>query len=369
MKERINKAIKALEQRELDALIVLKESNVRYFTGSRIDYSAAILSRDGVYILAHVLEYERAKRAPLVKEAYAYSIHSLETDIEYLKVKSLEEAIQKLISRLGLDEAEIGYEGEFLPEKKVKLLTNLLPKAKFSDASDLIWELRMIKDQDEIFMTKRACEAAIEGVVASFNAISVGKREIDVAAEALRAMMKKGGFTDLEPIVASGVRSALPHGRATEKTIRDNEFVVIDLCPRYESYYSDITRTIIVGRADRTQRKVYEAVLDAQQTVIDQVKPGMKCNEIDKLAREILRRNNYEKYFIHSTGHGVGLDIHEPPRISQNVDVELKEGMIVTIEPGVYIPGWGGVRIEDTVLITKNGARILTELSRELLEL
>ena len=121
MKERINRAIKALEQKELDALIVLKESNVCYLTGSRIDYSVAILSKDGVYILAHVLEYERAKRAPLVKEAYAYSIHSLETDIEYLKVKSLEEAIQKLISKLGLDEAEIGYEGDFLPEKKVKL--------------------------------------------------------------------------------------------------------------------------------------------------------------------------------------------------------------------------------------------------------
>jgi len=365
--KRKSRIFEALDRSELDALILFNPPNIAYFSGLKLDYASILVSKEKIHAIVHVLEEERAKEAQIVDEVHAYSSYPVEG--EYLRVKSLEEAVKTVILQLGLEESNIGFEGTFLPVKKYEALVKALPRAKFKDATKMIYELRMIKDEEEIFMIKKACEASIEGIMAALNAIKPDITEMDVAAEALRAMAKKGGIGDIHPIVASGNRSSLPHARASDKRISDGDFVTIDLCPQYKGYYADMTRTVVVGRATPAQRRIYQAVLEAQTAAIEKIRPGVKCKEIDEMARRILREHNYGKYFIHSTGHGLGLEIHEPPRLAGNVEDELKEGMVVTIEPGVYIPGIGGVRIEDTVLVTGNGYKILTKFAKELLEI
>jgi len=170
-----------------------------------------------------------------------------------------------------------------------------------------------------------------------------------------------------DTIISSGYRSALPHGVASDKRIERGDLVVIDLGALYRHYNSDITRTIVVGKPSEKQKEIYEIVLEAQKSAVEKAKPGMTAKELDSIARNIIAEYGYGDYFIHSLGHGVGLEIHEPPRISQYDETVLKEGMVITIEPGIYIPKLGGVRIEDTVVITKDGAKRLTKMERELI--
>ena len=196
--------------------------------------------------------------------------------------------------------------------------------------------------------------------VFSLLKIKAGQKEVEVARQIKSLLAKFGAKPAFRIIVASGRRSAIPHGYATGKKIRKGELVVIDFGAVYNEYCSDMTRTLVIGKSTAKQRKIYNIVKKAQAKAVMVVKAGVRCSEVDAAARSYIEKQGFGKYFIHTTGHGIGKKVHRAPKISKRNRHRLRMGMVVTIEPGIYIKGWGGVRLEDMVLVTKNGRRVLT---------
>jgi Xaa-Pro aminopeptidase len=230
--------------------------------------------------------------------------------------------------------------------------------------------LRSVKDSSEIDRMREAARVGSEVMDETIRLIRPGVTELDIAAEIVYRMRRKGASAEaFEAIVAAGPRSALPHARPTERRIGKNELVVIDLGAILRHYCSDLTRTVYVGRAPAKVRGWYEAVLEAQRAARNAVRHGVTAGEVDAAARNVLQRTGLGRYFVHSTGHGVGLEIHEGPRIARDQKRKLETGNVITLEPGVYVEGVGGIRIEDEALVTARGAEILTTPPREFLEL
>ena len=207
----------------------------------------------------------------------------------------------------------------------------------------------------------------VEGVL---KLIRPGVRETEIAAEIEYQMKKRGASgASFETIVASGPRGALPHARPTAKRLRKNELVVLDLGAILGHYCSDMTRTVHLGRATRRVRDWYRSVQIAQETAVAAVRAGVTCGEVDAAAREVLKKNGLDQYFVHSTGHGLGLEVHEEPRVARGQAVRLEAGNVITIEPGIYLAGIGGIRIEDDVLVGAERGEVLTRVKRDLIEL
>jgi Xaa-Pro aminopeptidase len=231
----------------------------------------------------------------------------------------------------------------------------------FVGVGALVARLREVKDADEIAAMRAAALVGCELYEGMLGFIQAGMREFEVAAALEYAARLRGvEAMSFETIVASGERSALPHGRATEAKLPRRGFVTLDFGVVLGGYCSDMTRTVHLGKALPDEWEVYDSVLEAQTAAVACVAPGVTAGEVDEAARSVLRRNGLDKYFSHSTGHGVGLEIHEGPRIAATQARVLEEGMVITIEPGVYLPGRFGVRIEDMVLVTKAGGEVLT---------
>jgi Xaa-Pro aminopeptidase len=230
--------------------------------------------------------------------------------------------------------------------------------------------MRSVKDGKEIAIMQRAIRIAEESFTKVLPLIRPGVRENDLAAE-IEYRMRKGGASgpSFDTIVASGKRSALPHARPTEKCIKKNELVVLDLGAILRGYCSDLTRTVFVGRAPARTRGWYRAVQEAQQAARAAVRDGAKALAVDGAARAVLAKSGLGRYFTHSTGHGLGREVHEAPSLSRTSGDHLRAGQVVTLEPGVYVEGAGGIRIEDDVLVQANGSEMLTKLDRDLLEL
>jgi len=233
---------------------------------------------------------------------------------------------------------------------------------KLEIASKQIRELRKIKDNTEIQLIRQACKLANIGIQKASETIRPGIKEKEVAAEAEYAMRRAGADgTAFDTIVASGFCCAYPHGTFQEKTIVDGDFVVVDLGASYHFYRSDITRTFIAGKNSEKQTQIFETVKKAQQSAIESIKPGVPAKEVDQAARRIIEEAGFCDFFVHNLGHGVGLEVHEAPILSPDSKDILEKGNVITVEPGVYLPGFGGVRIEDTVLVTKYGVEKLTD--------
>jgi len=225
--------------------------------------------------------------------------------------------------------------------------------------------MRMIKDGDEIALIREAVRAGANLFDVAVGGIRPGASEVEVAGQMEFAARKAGADgMSFETIIASGVRSALPHGRASTTSIAQG-FVVCDFGVILHGYCSDRTRTVYVGSATEDARRVYGAVLEAQLAAIDAVRPGASVGSVDHAARKVLRKNGLAKYFTHSTGHGVGLEIHEAPRVAKGQPELLHPGMVITVEPGVYLPGKWGVRIEDMVVVTEHGCEVLDPTRKE----
>ncbi len=228
-------------------------------------------------------------------------------------------------------------------------------------SGNLVRELRKIKDGEEISSIREACRLAQAGMQAAFETVKPGVREMEVATQIEFDMRKNGSYgTAFDTIVASGPSSAFPHGSCSDRVIQEGDFVVVDLGATYKFYRSDMTRTFIAGKASEKQKKIYDTVIDAQDKAFKALKPNITGKEVDTVARQFIETAGFNDYFSHGLGHGVGLDIHEPPTLSQEGNEVLNAGNVVTVEPGIYIPGFGGVRIEDTALVTKEGAEKLT---------
>ncbi|MGH9567988.1 MAG: M24 family metallopeptidase [Candidatus Angelobacter sp.] len=265
----------------------------------------------------------------------------------------------------------VGFETDQLPHGQYRQLVRLLRgKVRLKATSGMIEKLREIKDSAEIEQIRAAVLMGSNLLDSALSAIRPGVTEAEVAGElelhARRAGAEKMSF---DTIIAAGPRSALPHGRASAQVIPGNGFIILDYGVILAGYCSDMTRTVHVGRVSVAHRRMYEAVLESQLAGIDAVRPGSETGEVDRACREILKRAGYDAYFTHSTGHGVGLEIHEQPRLAKGQKQRLEPGMVITIEPGIYIPADGGVRIEDMVLVTESGHQVLTTASKELITL
>ncbi len=243
-------------------------------------------------------------------------------------------------------------------------------RARWLAAEGLVAGLRTIKSPAEVDTIREAGKIACEVMEEVIGLVRPGVAELDLAAEIGYRLRRKGASGEsFEAIVASGPRSAVPHARASSRRIGKNELVVLDLGAILRRYCSDLTRTVFVGRAPTRLRRWYQAVQEAQAAARECLGPGVAAGEVDRAARQVLERRRLGKYFVHSTGHGLGLEIHEDPLLARGQRRLLEAGMVVTIEPGVYMEGTGGIRIEDDVLVTANGSELLTRFGRDLLEL
>ena len=263
----------------------------------------------------------------------------------------------------------LGIESEHFTVLEKKRLAELTPSAvRLKDAPSIVERFRMVKDEVEIGLIRNAVKLGARIFERGLEVLRPGVKEVDVAAE-MELAARRGGADRMsfDTIIASGARSALPHGRASLQPIRRGAFVVCDFGVILSGYCSDQTRTVWVGPVPEDARRSYEAVREAQLAAVEAVRPGIAVGEVDGAARKVLRNAGLGRYFTHSTGHGVGLEIHESPRVATGQQEVLKPGMVITIEPGVYFPGKWGVRIEDMVAITARGCEVLTPTSKQLL--
>ena len=270
-----------------------------------------------------------------------------------------------------LSSAVIGFEADLTTVAMAEQLKQVAPKAiRWKATSGLIMRQRMIKDAAELTLIRAAMKLGAQVYEQAVTGIRPGVSEVEVAGKLeLAARLAGAEGMSFDTIVAAGKRGARPHGRASGQPIPKRGFVVVDSGVILRGYCSDMTRTVHMGGAGRVERQWYEAVLEAQLVGIAAVRAGVTAGEVDEAARGVLRKAKLDKYFTHSTGHGVGLEIHEPPRLGAKQAEKLLAGMVVTVEPGIYVPGKGGIRIEDMVVVTETGCEVLTPVTKELVEI
>ncbi len=354
---RQQKVARALHENKLDALLVTQPANVRYlcgFTGS-----------------AGLLVAREPRWAFITDGRYTTQAHAEVQGARVVISKGPLLATAAQLLKKTAPRARIGIEAEHVSVATQSAFASALPKtSRVRPTCGFVERFRMIKEAEEIERIRIAVLTGAALLDTALETIKPGVTETAVAAEIEYAGRQAGADSMSFPtIVAAGPRSALPHGRASGHGIPRGGFVVLDFGVILAGYCSDMTRTVHVGRPDAARRGMYEAVRAAQQAGIDAVRAGTEVSRVDHVARQALRRSQLAKFFTHSTGHGVGLEIHEPPRIARGITEVLQPGMVITIEPGVYIPGKGGVRIEDMVVVTDRGCEVLTPTPKELIAL
>ncbi len=293
-------------------------------------------------------------------------ISNCEIIIQNLKQADAQtESLCEIISELKVK--KLGFEAESLPVSSYLKYQSRMPRLKLHPSKGIIEKLRMIKDSNEIELLKKSAHIATFSFLQTIPLINNNISELAIAAHLDYNMRNNGAKKEaFNLIVTSGERGILIHGEPSAKKIVEGELIIIDFGCIFEMYNSDCTRSFILGDTGKKQKNIFDIIKETQVATLGQVAPGKCCCELDEFARTIINRRGYGEYFGHSLGHGVGLDIHELPRLSFNDKTILQPGMVVTIEPGIYMPGIGGVRIEDTVLITENGCQVLTVLPKKL---
>lgn len=348
-----------IEENNLDWLLVTHLPNIRYlcgFTGSAaallVGGRGSVLITDGRYRTQAKQEVRGtrvavARKSPLVAAA------------EYLAARRRRSAAKLALVGIEPDSITSGVRDRFA--------ATLKGRVRLRSAPPLVERARMVKDAGEILRIRRAVQLGASLFAIACKEIRQGVREVEVAA-AMEYTARCAGAEGMSfsTILASGVRSAIVHGRASRAPIARRGFVVCDFGVILADYCSDRTRTVHVGRISAEARRLYAAVLEAQLAAIAAVRPGVICAEVDEAARGVLRRHKLARYFTHSTGHGLGLEIHEAPRLAAGQSQKLEPGMVITVEPGVYVPGKWGVRIEDVVVVTASGCEVLMPTDKEL---
>jgi Xaa-Pro aminopeptidase len=341
-----------LEDRKIDALLVTGLPNIRYLSGFTGD-NAILLAARGRSILFTDPRFEiqaaqetscpvKIAKGPLVVDVAA------------------------AIKRLGLK--RIGFEPARITVQVLKGLSGRLPmRAAMHETDGWIEQLRMVKSEEEIARIRRSVIVNSQAFEQAARRVRVGMSEADLAAELEYRMRRLGAEKpSFETIVAGGARSALPHAQPTSAKLAGGQLIVVDMGATVDGYCSDMTRMLFLGEPGPKVKRTYRAVLEAQLAGVDAVRDGASTSKVDGAARRVLRGYGLDRAFVHSTGHGLGLEIHEPPRIGRKDKSRLQEGMAVTIEPGVYLEGFGGIRIEDTVVVTRSGCEVLTPTPKEL---
>jgi Xaa-Pro aminopeptidase len=342
-----------LDKERLDGFMVTHPANLRYLCG----YTGS----NGLLLFLH------GRRAFFTDGRYTQQARDEVHGVHVSIAKGpLFNAAADLINQKK--SALVGFEADHTTVTALAGLRKLVrKKIGWKPASALVMRQRIIKDAEELRAIRNAVKMGASVYQQAVPFIRPGVAESEVAGELELAARRAGAEgMSFDTIVAAGKRSALPHGRASVQPIPRRGFVVIDSGVVFQGYCSDMTRTVYVGKISREERRWYDAVLEAQLAGIAAVKPGVTAGDVDRATREVLRRAKLDRFFTHSTGHGVGLEIHEPPRLGKAQEEQLRPGMVITIEPGVYLANKGGIRIEDMVVVTERGCTVLTPLSKEL---
>jgi Xaa-Pro aminopeptidase len=338
---------KAFEENSFDGFLIANGVNLFYLS-SVLGASCLLIPKKGENtIYVYSVNYEQAKA-----DGKGFKVELVKRDENPME-KVAKQAKACGIKKLAVDTLSVeGYRG---------LAKGLRGKAKLKLQGNLIQELRKVKDERELELMRKAGELTNKGMKAAQETIRHGTKEIDVAAEIEYAMRKKGSWgMAFETSVASGVRSAFPHGGCTEREIRSGDLVVIDIGAVYRHYCSDMTRAFVVGKSSDKQKKLYEIVKEAHAKAHEAIKSKAKAKDVDTAARKVIEDAGYGEYFVHGLGHGVGLEVHEAPTLNQASKERLAVGNVVTNEPGIYFAGFGGIRIEDSVLVQERAGERLT---------
>jgi Xaa-Pro aminopeptidase len=352
---RLEKLRVELQEQGLKALLITNATNRQYMTGFTGSAGYVIITDAKAYLLT---DFRYMTQAP--QQAVGFEV------IEHASKAMI--TVKQILDELGI--SKIGFEQDDLTYGAYRSTADALSGIELIATGGVVEKLRLIKDDSELVVMQEAADLADQTFTHILSFIRTGTKEIDVALEIEMFMRKNGATsTSFETIVASGERSALPHGKAGDRIIQTNEFVKLDYGAYYHSYCSDITRTVVVGKPTDKHKEIYSIVLEAQLEALDKIKPGMTGKEADAAARDVIRKHGYGDFFGHGTGHGLGMEIHEAPRLSLQGETVLTPGMTVTVEPGIYLPGFGGVRIEDDIVITETGIHILTHSSKDLIVL
>lgn len=339
----------------VDAFLVTFPPHLRYLSGFSGSSGAGLVTARGAVLLTDGRYADQIR-----KEVGKWRIVICRDGV-------LEEMKNRRLLQNG---ARVGFDGNTLTYAQYRVFKKTFPRVVFCPKVDSVEKIAVVKDEGEIANIRKAVDITDRVFLEILGMIKPGIRELDIAAEISYRQRKYGAEGDaFETIVASGERGALPHGRASMKKIARREMVTLDFGCVYRGYHSDMTRTVSVGRPLPEARKIYRAVLDAQLRAVEAARSGMKTGDLDAVARTCIRREGYDRYFRHSLGHGLGLQIHEPPRISVLSTSTLQAGNVVTIEPGVYIAGLGGVRIEDDIVIRSDHSEVLNHSPKELIVL
>ena len=338
----------AFDQAQFDGFLVFNSSNLIYLTGVPGTASLLIPRNAENTIYVYGVNYEQAKA-----EGKDFTIELVKRD-ENLIEKIAEQAKEFKIGNLAVDALGVVSWRSLAKQARGRM--------KLEVKGDLVSLLRAVKDEAEIELMRKAADFTSEGMKTAYEVLSPRMKEFEVAAEIEYAMRKRGSNgTAFETAVSSGPSSAFPHGGCSDRVIRQGDLVVFDFGAVCKSYRSDMTRTLVAGKPSEKQKKLHAIVNDAQEEAFKTIKPKVKAKDVDAAGRRLIEAAGYGDYFVHGLGHGVGLDVHEAPILNPSSKEELAVGNVLTDEPGIYLPGYGGIRTEDTVLVNEKGAERLTQ--------
>lgn len=344
-----------MKEAGVDGLLVSDIHNIRYLSGFTGSSAYAVVTLRGALLLTDP-RYTVQSEEEAGESGFKVLIY---------KKKPLD-ALAARLKRLKV--TRLGFEGDFLSYNGYKKIKSLVKSAQLKPLSNPVGRVREVKDAFEVGLIKKAAAILESGFKKAERVLRAGVTEAGAALSVEEWMRKKGAEgLAFESIVASGARGALPHAAASEKRIKRGDLVVVDMGAAFAGYTSDNTRTYCMGKAKPLQKKIYDVVKGAQKRALMLIRDGARASEVDRAARAHIEKAGYGKFFSHATGHGLGLDVHERPAIAPLSNDILKEGMVVTVEPGIYMPGWGGVRIEDMALVRKDGCELVTTSPDELL--
>lgn len=345
------------EVREAEGALILDPINVGYLSGFTGSTAALLITPE-----AAVLVTDSRYAVQAARECPGWSLVVTPSGTTYADTIAAE------ATRLGV--RSLALEADYVTLAQFDRLRAKLPEVELKPCSGLVIPLRRVKDPEELARIRQACDLADRAFARLLEMLRPGVSEREIAIELDHWLRKAGSEKEaFDTIVASGWRSALPHGVASDKLLEPGDLVTVDFGARVHGYHSDLTRTVVLGQATERQREVYHVVLEAQRAALAAIRAGVDGREIDAVARNLIRERGFGDYFGHGLGHGLGRSVHDHPALSQHQEVILEADMVITVEPGIYIEGWGGVRIEDDVRVTADGCEVLTHAPKELIEI
>lgn len=353
MLKRIGRLQERLKDLQLGAMLITYPANRRYITGFTGSEGIILITMEESFLITDF------RYVSQVKEQVP---HITLMEHQGSPFKTLGEVCAKK------NITAVAFEEDHLTYAAYHELQKALEGVHLNPVKKVVESLRMVKDEDELTTIRQAADIADHAFTQILSIIQPGMKEKEVALRLEFYMRETGASSSsFNIIVASGKRSALPHGIASDKELEAGDLVTLDFGALYKGYASDITRTIMLGTPTQRQKEIYDIVLTAQMETIERIRPGMTGMEADHIAREIITNRGYGEFFGHGTGHGLGSEVHEDPRLSKQGKIELAPGMVVTVEPGIYLPDFGGVRIEDDIVITETGCEVLTKSKKDLI--